>query len=400
MSGLIQRLRAWSRRNPWLVDGVVTVCLFAVVAVQLDDPAPTGARTGDLLAYVLAAALAVPYLAHRRWPLQALAATLAALLLYSADHYIGYPGFAVFAMVFGLALHAGRRQAAIGYVASLVALSVALAMQPPALVRPSDWFTSLLVLTVAFLAGENLRARRARWSALEERNLRLEREREERARQAVEEERMRIARELHDVVAHSMSVIAVQAGVAHHVIGSRPELAEQALATIETSARSGLVELRRMLGVLRRPDEPGGDLTPAPGLGDLAELRAHMAEAGVEVSLDLSGDPEGVPPGAGLSAYRIVQEALTNVLKHGGTTAAVHVTGSPSAVVVEVLDPGRGPGPGEPVPGAGHGLVGMRERVALFGGTLEAGPTPGGGFQVRATLPCSSDALTDVGEPA
>jgi signal transduction histidine kinase len=176
------------------------------------------------------------------------------------------------------------------------------------------------------------------------------------------------------------------------VIGSRPELAEQALATIETSARSGLVEPRRMLGVLRRPDEPGGDLTPAPGLADLAELRAHLAEAGVEVSLDLSGDAEPVPSGAGLSAYRIVQEALTNVLKHGGTTAAVHVTSSPSVVVVEVLDPGRVSGPGEPVPGAGHGLVGMRERVALFGGTFEAGPAPGGGFRVRATLPCSSDA--------
>jgi signal transduction histidine kinase len=377
------------------VDGLVAVCLFALVAVQLDDPAPAGARTGDPLAYLLAAALAASYLLHRRWPLQALTATLAALLLYSADHYVGYPGFAVFATVFGLALHASRRQAAIGYAASLVALSVALAMQPAALVTTSDWFSSLLVLTVAFLAGENLRARRARWSALEERNLRLELEREERARQAVEEERMRIARELHDVVAHSMSVIAVQAGVAHHVIGSRPELAEQALATIETTARSGLVELRRMLGVLRQPDEPGGDLTPAPGLGDLAELRDGLAEAGLEVSLTVGGDAERVPPGAQLSAYRIVQEALTNVLKYGGPSAAVHVAASPSAVVVEVVDPGRGSGPGETVPGAGQGLVGMRERVAVFGGTLEAGPTPEGGFRVRAVLPCSSDALTE-----
>jgi signal transduction histidine kinase len=276
---------------------------------------------------------------------------------------------------------------AIGYAVSLVALSVGLALQPSELVDTSSWFTSLLVLTVAWLAGENVRARRTRWSALQERAQRLELEREERARQAVDEERMRIARELHDVVAHSMSVIAVQAGVAHHVIDTRPELAKQALGTIETTSRAALVELRRMLGLLRRRGDTEDSLAPAPGLEDLHALGTGFADAGLTVSIDMSGDASLVPRGLQLSAYRIVQESLTNALKHGGASATVHVASSAGGVVVEVSDPGKRGRPSASASGAGQGLVGMRERVALFNGVLDAGPDPAGGFRVRAELP-------------
>jgi signal transduction histidine kinase len=237
---------------------------------------------------------------------------------------------------------------------------------------------------VAWLAGDNLRVRQQRWVALQARAERLEREREERARQAVAEERLRIARELHDVVAHSMSVIAVQAGVAHHVIDRRPEQARTALATVETTTRAALVEMRRLLGVLRQPDEPAGSLTPSPGLADLPRLIDQFTEAGLTVDLSVAGVPEQVPDGVDLSAFRIVQEGLTNVLRHGGPEARLAIHHEPGQLRVAISDDGSGR---KPQPAGGHGLIGMRERVAIFGGTLTAGPRPGGGFELTATLP-------------
>lgn len=390
MERLVAEVRHHCERSPWLVDLPVAVLLFGLVAAPLGGPAVDGAAPAGPVAYLLAAAAAAPYAVHRRWPLPALAVSSVALVLYSAGHYAGYPGFATFGLVFGLALHGERRESMVGYVSSLVALSTALALQPSELVDTSSWVSSLLTLTVAWLAGENLRGRRARWVALEERARRLEVEREVRARQAVDEERMRIARELHDVVAHSMSVVAVQAGVAHHVMDSRPELAKQSLGTIETMSRAALVEMRRMLGVLRQADDPEGSLTPAPGLDELDALCGRFAEVGLEVTLRLDGDKGGVPSGAQLSAYRIVQESLTNALKHGGRQARVIVAASPELVEVDVVDGGSPHPPTGSVPGAGQGLVGMRERVALFGGVLEAAATPDGGFRVHATLPCAS----------
>jgi signal transduction histidine kinase len=226
---------------------------------------------------------------------------------------------------------------------------------------------------------------------LQDRTRRLEHEREAQAREAVGAERLRIARELHDVVAHSMSVIAVQAGVANHVIDSRPELARQALATVETNTRSALVEMRRLLGVLRQGDEPSGSLTPAPGLSQVADLVEQFRDAGVTIDLRLDGEPDGVPDGVDLSAYRIVQEGLTNVLRHGGPHATVTIGRDAGAVEIEVCDDGRRPDQERTAPDtgrvAGHGLIGMRERVAIFGGTLVTGKRPGGGFRLAATLP-------------
>jgi signal transduction histidine kinase len=225
---------------------------------------------------------------------------------------------------------------------------------------------------------------------LELRAAEKERERIEAARRAVGEERLRIARELHDVVAHAMSVVAVQSGVGAHVIDSRPEEAKRILETISHTSRDSLDEMRRLLGVLRADPasaDAAEELAPAPGLGGLDELVTRVAEAGVPVEADVQGERTAIPLGVDLAAYRIVQEALTNVLKHAGRAeASVLVRYEPDAVHIEVVDDGRGAGSAVAANGSGQGLVGMRERAALYGGELEAGPRLGGGYRVAATL--------------
>ena len=214
-----------------------------------------------------------------------------------------------------------------------------------------------------------------------------ERERDLAAREAVVEERARIARELHDVIAHNVSMVVVQAGAERRVLGEESESTREVLATIEQIGRGALTEMRRLVGMLRAErDEP---LAPQPGLDDLPRLVTQVREAGLPVELHVEGDRRSLPVGIELSAYRIVQEALTNALKHAGDAhAAVHVRYSADALEVEVTDDGPGNGANGAGSG-GHGLVGMRERVALYGGRFEAGHDPSGGFVVRATLPAT-----------
>jgi signal transduction histidine kinase len=217
------------------------------------------------------------------------------------------------------------------------------------------------------------------------RRRRIVREREIATREAVAAERAAIARELHDVVAHHMSVMVVQAGAARAVSGSDPAAAAEALRQIEASGRTGLTEMRRLLEVLKA-ERDGDGRAPQPGLGRLDELLDGMRVSGLPVEAVVEGSPRPLPPGVDLSAYRIVQEALTNALRHaGGASARVVVRYEPDAVELEVADDGPGP-PEDPNASGGHGLIGMRERVQLFGGELEAGPRPGGGFLVRARL--------------
>jgi signal transduction histidine kinase len=217
----------------------------------------------------------------------------------------------------------------------------------------------------------------------------LEREQAEAARRAAADERLRIAQELHDVVAHSLGVIAVQAGVGLHTIDVEPAEARQALEHISRTSRTSLAEIRRLLGMVRSR-EGGAGYDPARGLKDLPRLVQDMAASGLPVDLRVDGDTGGVPPGLELAAYRIVQESLTNSLRHArASRAAVHLCSDPGVLRVEVTDDGvgaGGPAGAGPGPG-GHGLVGMRERVALYGGSLEAGPRTDGGFGVAVTLP-------------
>ena len=252
---------------------------------------------------------------------------------------------------------------------------------------------SLALLGVGWLAGENTRASRvyARRHAdrAAEKAEALEADRTEQVRRAVADERVEIARELHDIVAHAMSVIAVRSGVARMVIDTQPEQAREALTIIETTTRRSLQEMRLLVGVLRDADDGPAALGPAPGLADLHRLVTDMAVAGVQVDLDVEGPVRSLPPAADLSAYRIVQEALTNVVRHAGPTQVrVRIGFAPDEVDIEVVD--RGPVcdvPPATMPrvGSGHGLIGMRERAALFGGELDAGPWAGG-FRVQTRL--------------
>ena len=302
----------------------------------------------------------------------------------------GYPlvilGLAPLVLAYTAAAELPRPQA----IAALVAIEVAMVV---ALV-PGDTDTSTIVgdgfaLAAAWLFGDTARRRREVLELHRQRAEQLERTQDEVARRAVAEERLRIARELHDVVAHSMSVVAVQAASGRLVVDSDPERARQALVAIEQTSRSALDEMRRLLGVLRHDngDGAGAAREPAPCLGELDRLVAETVAAGIPVSVRIEGDRRPLTPGADLTAYRIVQEGLTNVRKHApGARADVVVRYDGDGVTVEVADDGGGATGPRPV-GTGHGLLGMQERVAVYGGTLEAGPTPDGGFRVVATLP-------------
>ena len=242
---------------------------------------------------------------------------------------------------------------------------------------------------LAWGIGRIVRGQEERRAAAERHVVRVEMEREEQARAAVFEERARIARELHDAVAHSVSVMVLQAGAVRRLLGADParEREREALAGVEETGRQAVGELHRMLGILRKSD-PGAELAPQPSLRRVGELVDQVRSAGLDATLEVSGEPEELAPGLDMSAYRIVQEALTNALRHApGAQVGVTVTYG-RELVLEIRDDGARTINGHAPPkGSGHGLVGMRERAALFGGELEAGPVAGGGFLVRARLP-------------
>lgn len=259
-------------------------------------------------------------------------------------------------------------------------------------------------VAVAFLVGRQ-QAGHARDSAatLAERDRLLEEQQRRRSEMAAAQERTRIARELHDIVAHSLSVVVVQAEGGRAAAKSKPELAPEVLATIAGTARAALGDMRRLVGVLRTGGEPESshpDFAPAPTLGDVTELVEQISAAGQQVTLQITGDEREVPPAAGLAAYRLVQESLTNVIKHAGPTASteVNVHYAPSEVHVSVLDDGRGAAAtGD---GQGNGLIGMRERVTLQGGTVAAHARSGGGFIVTATIPTTQPGTVPTSDPA
>ncbi|HEX8628609.1 MAG TPA: sensor histidine kinase [Catenuloplanes sp.] len=245
-----------------------------------------------------------------------------------------------------------------------------------------------LVALVSFLVGRTVYTRRAVTQALQERARAAEANQRDLAAQAVADERRRIARELHDVVAHHVAVMGVLATGARRVLRRDPDAADEALGTIEGTGRTALREMRRLLDVLRTDaEEPAAELTPQPGLAGITPLVDQVRDAGLPVTLRVQGSPGTLDPGVALTIYRIVQEALTNALKHAGSaTAEVRLTFGVYWLIVEVLDDGHGPAP-DAGAGAGHGLVGMRERVALYGGRLLTGPRPGGGYRVHAKFP-------------
>ena len=247
-----------------------------------------------------------------------------------------------------------------------------------------------LLIAIIWYAGRRVRSRGVYMQLLHERARQLEREQDQEARRAVEAERASIARELHDVVAHQVSMMTVQAGAAKTVAQSDPQAAQRAMAAVENAGRQALNELRHLMGVLRPETEQPG-LTPQPALAELPELVDHVRQAGLAVTLDMEVDLQDLLARVGLSAYRIVQEALTNVLKHAGPEAetSVRLTADGEVIVITVTDNGQG---ATILPSSGHGLHGMRERAQQLGGTLNAGPQPGGGFRVEARLPVKGES--------
>lgn len=354
-------------------------------------------------AYALVAIAGLALIWRRTRPVPVLAATVALVAAYAAAGYV--PGAAlliVYVALYTVATAVSRTTAFAGGLIGTVVIFVATGLG-----GPFGWLggtnSVMVVCMVASVAvGVAVNARRQVFAAMRERAERAERDREREARRQVDAERMRIARELHDVVAHTMSMINIQAGVAAHVLDENPGQAAEALGAIKDASREGLRELRAILNVLRQADS-GDGTAPAPRLGQLPALVDATAQAGVATTLSIEGDrPGDLPEGLELAAYRIVQESLTNVLRHAGpgATAAVRVRFEPGSLTVTVDDDGQrvlvGPGGAgatgtapdmaAATAGAGAGIAGMRERAGAFGGTVEAGPRHGGGWRVRAVL--------------
>jgi signal transduction histidine kinase len=255
-----------------------------------------------------------------------------------------------------------------------------------AIPAPPDFAVPYLLLLLPFLVGHALRSRQLQVDGFRERAIRLEQEQEFAAQSARNEERARIARELHDVVAHTVSVMVVQAGAARHVVDTAPDQAREALSAVEATGREAMADLRNLLGVLT-PEHSEAPLAPQPGVEQLPALVQRVRDAGLPVELQMTGTPQPLAPGLDLTVYRIVQEALTNALKHAGPVQAqIVIDFRDDELKVEVLDEGS---EHQVSPGttSGRGLAGMRDRVALYGGSLEAGPRLGHGYAVRAWLP-------------
>jgi signal transduction histidine kinase len=364
------------RRTPlWCIDAALAVC-FVVTGLTTTGRVDAGYVPRDAFATALILAVTLPYFGRRLAPLPVFAVSGVALAtLIARGNAGGALPMAIAVGAYTVAAYRPWREVAVAAVLIGSALVVMLVADSPGFHIP-EFVTSVAAFAATMLAGWTMQSRRIRVDA-------LEREQEEASRRAAADERLRIAQELHDVVAHSLGVIAVQAGVGMHLIDTNPDDARRALEHISQASRSSLAEIRLLLGVVRA-GEPAVT-QPMPGLADLHHLVLDVGAAGLPVTLDVAGDAAHLPPGVELAAYRIVQEALTNTLRHAHADhAAVRVETQPGRLHICVSDDGRGDGDDKP---GGNGLIGMRERVAVYGGSLTVGPAPGGGFRVDATIP-------------
>jgi signal transduction histidine kinase len=393
----------------WLaIDVAASALAILVIAFGLrvlHGPRFVLPTTGVAVASVAAS---LPVAVRRLWPLPVLAVVTTAVAALTAVGRAPLTSDLMLGMAsYMAAVRLPRLTAVAALVAAEAAIFAGLLTAAATAHAQNVMLHSMLACAAMWFVGAGVRERRKYQAGLAGQEAQRQLAEAERSRHALAEERLRIARELHDVLAHSLSVVTVQAGVGRKVGAARPAEALRALRSVEEASRGALDELRRVLCLLRSDDEPGETgaaaadagvpaLTPAPGLGDLDGLATMVRTAGIPVRVDLTGDATAVPPTAALTAYRIVQEALTNVVRHApGAEAVVRVGIGHDGVRIRVTDTGRDPwagtarladGDGET---GGHGIAGMRERAAIFGGTLEAGPLPGGGFQVAAFLPAA-----------
>jgi signal transduction histidine kinase len=377
-------LYAWLRRHPMLVDGVLAL-LIGLLSVGDMVERPWPAVPVTLL-------MVVPVVLRRRIPVWAFVITQVSVIWQLMDGRAVGSDVALLVLIYTVAAYRPRRDSAV--VLALYSAGSIIAAITWGPVRGIDLveligFVSVLFFgsaVIAWVLGDSMRYRRGYYAALEDRAARLEAERHAQAGIAAAAERARIARELHDVVAHHVSVMVVQADGARYALRADPGRAEAALDAISGTGRQALAEMRRLLGVLRASGDQAA-LAPVPGLGELRELLDQARAAGLEVSYTLTGNPRPLSEGAELAAYRVVQESLTNTRKHAGLAASACVTlrYEPAGLTVEITDDGIAGPAGDT---GGHGLAGMRERIAMYGGTVQAGRLPGGGFAVTAHLPC------------
>ena len=380
-------MRLWPYARRYVFDVLVVVgavgSFFELLAARDDVEGPHGASVQVIA--LASVGITLPLLLRRRLPVVAPTAVfvIASAVSFVQSNLVSWSFFlflAVLSSVFLFGVMEDRRWSVAGLgmafaAAVLVTINDEDAVQDAVFV----W----VLMSVVWVAGFALSRKLAEARAAQERAAVLERDREDQARRAVAEERQRIARELHDVVAHSVSVMTVQAGGVRRLLRDDQQREREALEQIEKTGREALAEMRRLLGILRQPTEQP-ELAPQPGMERLSTLIQQVREAGLPVEYRVRGEPVPLPPGIDVSAYRIVQEALTNALKHAGPgRAQVDVSYGSDVLELEIVNDAAGNGRGE---GAGQGLVGMRERVALYGGKLESGPRDGR-FVVRARLP-------------
>ena len=409
-------LRWGLRPGHWIAVDCVVAALLALLYVRLKDAAGPGIPSWATDAIVAVAVL--PAALRRCWPRTVLALVVVAGVAATAISPFPAPSLAVAFVMYVIPLRLPRRDALWLLAGTLLVTAAGLAVFA---VTPHAGYgtggtgkaaglllESGLLVAVAWLIGYSVRQQRGQAADRREQAERRAREQLAEARRARSEERLQISRELHDVVAHTMSLIAVQAGVASYVIGTRPDEAARALSSIEDTSRSALQEMRALLGVLRDGETGARNgagtrdaaLVPAPGLADLDGLVQRAGQAGVRVDLSVCGERPGVPAGLDLAAYRVIQEAVTNVIKHAATDRCrVAVVCREDTLTLEVTDNGSGGAAsgGSEVPPAGSGIIGMRERAAMYGGELQAGPQPGHGFRVAARFPLAGTGPMDSG---
>ena len=410
-----QRARRYAKTHPLALDAAlaagVLLCMLGGSVIEPHDPQGTdwGLRTPHPLSLVLMAFGAAALVLRRRAPRTVLAVTSALSLTESVtgDPRAPVAMSAVIALYTVAATTDRPTTWRVGLLTMTVLTGTAMAA------GPLPWYAqenlALFAWTgIGATAGDAVRSRRAFVQAIRERAERAERTREEEARRRVAEERLRIARDLHDVVAHHIALVNVQAGVAAHVMDRRPDQAKEALSHVREASRTALDELRATVGLLRQSGDPEAPTEPAPGLDRLDELVGTFRSAGLTVEVARADQDTDLPAAVDLAAYRIIQEALTNVQKHAGSDARaeVSIVRVGPHVEITVLDDGAGGRDQESAPGGGHGLLGMRERVTALRGTLTTGPRYGGGFRVHAILPvqtrtsAASAASTASGDAA
>ncbi|MEN8115109.1 MAG: sensor histidine kinase [Actinomycetota bacterium] len=382
-----RRIPAWT--TDLALTALLTLASFIDLAQIEDDVIEAlGYREPDPLAIALILLQTIPIMFRCRFPTTALAIGSVGFFV---DRNLNYPStIAIFGLLFifhAVGAELPRRRAMItGWTTIVLMTAFTLSGVHAGYVTFGTVIVMFVFTSFPFILGLDSRRRQETEADLARRAQQLEFDRAE----VLREERERIARELHDVVAHEMTVSTIQAAAAARLVGSDDEKAKRAAEEAERAGHEGLVELRRLLGVLRT--DADASRTPQPGLSQLDTLIEQMGETGLEVTVDTNGEPISMPPGVDLNAYRIVQESLTNVLKHAGpgATASVLIGYRSDGIDITVTDNGRGAAASRNDDGQGHGLISMRERVSMLNGTFETGPRPGGGFRVTASLPCEA----------